>query len=32
MAVMCDARCVLETKTIDALKKSVDWLKKINIK
>jgi sugar phosphate isomerase/epimerase len=28
MAVMCDARCVLETKTIDALKKSVEWLKK----
>ena len=26
MAVMCDARCVLETKTIDALKKSVEWL------
>ena len=28
MAVMCDVRCVLETKTIDALKKSVEWLKK----
>ena len=28
MAVMCDARCVLETKTIDALKKSVEWLEK----
>ena len=27
VAVMCDARCVLETKTIDALKKSVEWLK-----
>ena len=29
MAVMCDARCVLETKTIDALKKSVEWLKNL---
>ena len=28
MARACDARCVLETKTIDALKKSVEWLEK----
>lgn len=27
MAKICNARCVLETKTIDALKKSVEWLK-----
>ena len=27
MAKVCNARCVLETKTIDALKKSVEWLK-----
>ncbi len=26
----CDARCVLETKTIEALKKSVEWIGKIN--
>lgn len=26
VAAKCDARCVLETKTIEALKKSVDWL------
>lgn len=28
MAKMCNARCVLETKTVEALKKSVEWLKK----
>lgn len=27
MAKACNARCVLETKTIEALKKSVGWLK-----
>ncbi len=27
MAKACNARCVLETKTIDALKRSVEWLK-----
>ena len=27
MAKECHARCVLETKTIEALKKSVEWLK-----
>ena len=27
MAKACNGRCVLETKTIDALKKSVAWLK-----
>ncbi|MBQ9764887.1 MAG: sugar phosphate isomerase/epimerase [Lachnospiraceae bacterium] len=28
MAKACNARCVLETKTIEALKRSVEWLKK----
>ena len=28
MAKECNARCVLETKTIEALKRSVEWLKK----
>lgn len=27
MAKVCNARCVLETKTIEALKKSVEWIK-----
>ena len=27
----CNARCVLETKTIAALRKSVDWIKKLSI-
>lgn len=27
MAKACNARCVLETKTIEALKRSVEWLK-----
>ena len=27
MAKACNARCVLETKTIEALKKSVEWLR-----
>ena len=26
-AKVCNARCVLETKTIEALKKSVGWMK-----
>lgn len=30
-AKQCNARCVLETKTIAALEKSVEWLKKQNI-
>jgi len=28
LAKECNARCVLETKTIEALKKSVEWLAK----
>ena len=28
MAKECNARCVLETKTIEALKRSVEWLRK----
>ena len=31
MAKICNARCVLETKTIEALKKSVEWLKNESI-
>ncbi len=27
IAKACNARCVLETKTIEALKKSVEWVK-----
>ena len=29
IAKECNARCVLETKTIEALKKSVEWIKKL---
>lgn len=29
LAKKCNARCVLETKTIEALKKSVEWLKNL---
>ena len=29
IAKICNARCVLETKTIEALKKSVEWLVKM---
>ena len=31
MAKICNARCVLETKTIEALKQSVEWLKNESI-
>ena len=31
MAKVCNARCVLETKTIEALKQSVEWLKNESI-
>jgi len=30
-ALYCDARCVLETKTIEALTKSVEWIRNKNI-
>ena len=29
MAKTCNGKCVLETKTIEALKRSVEWLKKV---
>ena len=31
MAKECNARCVLETKTVEALRRSVEWLKKYRI-
>ena len=31
LAAECNARCVLETKTVAALKKSVEWLRNTNI-
>lgn len=31
IARQCNARCVLETKTIESLKKSVEWIKKRNV-
>ena len=30
MAGICNGKCVLETKTIEALKKSVEWLNRTN--
>ncbi len=30
MAEECNARCVLETKTVEALKKSVEWISRLN--
>ncbi len=32
LAEKCNARCVLETKTIEALQRSVEWMKKRRIK
>lgn len=31
IARQCNARCVLETKTIESLKKSVEWIKERNV-
>lgn len=31
MAKECNGRCVLETKTIEALKKSVEWFRENSI-